>query len=284
MHRIRCLTDQPVAEQPDRPGAFSPCLLLVLGAHAVNLPCSIHSGSGKTHDMITITSGATRVDQHAAARSGQPGANNLPPETTAATPHGDTVTTNRRITDTVTASITVTASAHALPADAGITGSGSSARNHTVNTARTDSSRPAKRRNQPRTVSAGRDNTAAIHRCPSPTAFAASAAPITTAASARRSNATTGNNTCVTPQPTHRDRRGRVHNGPSGPRNIRRRACPHPVTVAEHPGHLNRPAANRRSTSAASTPTVITAPPCATARPSRTLRPETTGGPSPTST
>jgi hypothetical protein len=54
--------------------------------------------------------------------------------------------------------------------------------------------------------------------------FAASATPITAAVSARRSNATSGNNTCVTPQPVHRDRRGRVHTGPSRPRNTRTRA------------------------------------------------------------
>ncbi|EUA34650.1 hypothetical protein I552_5439 [Mycobacterium xenopi 3993] len=34
--------------------------------------------------------------------------------------------------------------------------------------------------------------------------------------SARRSNAVTGNNTCVAPHPVHRDRRGHSCTGPSG--------------------------------------------------------------------
>ncbi|EUA16063.1 hypothetical protein I553_1038 [Mycobacterium xenopi 4042] len=39
-------------------------------------------------------------------------------------------------------------------------------------------------------------------------ALAASADTITAAVSARRSNTLTGNNSCVTPHPVHRDRRG----------------------------------------------------------------------------
>jgi hypothetical protein len=48
-----------------------------------------------------------------------------------------------------------------------------------VNTLRTASTRPSKRRNQPRTVSTGRPNTPAIRRCPTPRARAANAEPIT---------------------------------------------------------------------------------------------------------
>jgi hypothetical protein len=44
--------------------------------------------------------------------------------------------------------------------------------------------------------------------------LAANAATITAAASARRNNAVTGNKTCVTPQPVHRDRRGHSCTGP----------------------------------------------------------------------
>jgi hypothetical protein len=202
--------------------------------------------------------------------AGQSGASNRPDEIAVASSHGDTSgITNRLAAATAVASIAAIASAHALPAGSGITGSGSSTRTQTVNTARTASTRPANRRSQPRTVSAGRPTTQAIRRYPNLAALAASAVPITTAASARRSNPTTGNNTCVTPQPVHRDRRGRIHNGPSRPRSTRGRACPHPANEAEHPGHASRPNANRRSTPTSSTPTVITAPPSATTRPSR---------------
>lgn len=180
---------------------------------------------------------------------GQPGAIRQPDDTAAATSHGDTSgIKNRPAAASAAAQIATIASPHALPAGSGITGSGSSARNHAVNTTRTASIRPANRRSQPRTVSAGRPTSPAIRRYPNPAALAANAVPITTAASARRSSATTGNNTCVTPQPVHRDRRGQVHNGPFKPRNARGRACPHPANLAEHPGHNNRPETSRRST------------------------------------
>jgi len=156
---------------------------------------------------------------------GQPGANNRPPEIATATSHGDTAgSTNRLATARPTAATAASASAHPVPAGSGITGSGSTARNHTVNHARNCSTRPANRRNHPRTVNAGRPTNTAIRRHPNPVAFAANAAPITAAVSARRSNATSGNNTCVTPHLVHRDRRGRVHTGPSGPRSTRARA------------------------------------------------------------
>ena len=51
------------------------------------------------------------------------------------------------------------------------------------------------RRTQPRTVPAGRPSRAAIRRCPQPAAASTTPAPITTASSARRSRALTGNNT-----------------------------------------------------------------------------------------
>jgi hypothetical protein len=156
---------------------------------------------------------------------GQPGASNRPPDTATATSHGATVPSpNRPATAPAAAVIAVTASAHPVPAGTGITGSALTARSHLVNTDRTASTRPANRRNHPRTVSTGRPSATAIRRNPAPAAFAASAVPITTARSARRSNATTGNNTCVAPQPVHRDRRGHIHTGPSGPRTTRARA------------------------------------------------------------
>ena len=105
-------------------------------------------------------------------------------------------------------STAATASAHPDPAGPGNTGSGASARHHRVNTTRTASTRAAKRRNQPRTVSGGRPSSAAIRRCPTPAAFAASAAPITAAVSARRSQQQHRQQHMRRPQPVHRDRRG----------------------------------------------------------------------------
>lgn len=147
--------------------------------------------------------------------AGQPGANSRPLEIATASSHPDTMgSTNRRAAARAAASIAANASAHGLAAGSGITGSGSNARSHTVNTDRTRSTRPANRRSQPRTVSTGLPSAAAIDRYPPPAAFAANADPITTTASARRTSSTTGNNTCVAPQPAHRDRRGRTRTGP----------------------------------------------------------------------
>jgi hypothetical protein len=188
---------------------------------------------------------------------GQPGANNRPPDTAAAHGHSGTVNTaNRPATAAAAAPIAATASAHTPPAGPGITGSAATARNNTVNHRRTASTRPANRRSQPRTVSAGRPNAAAIRRCPTPAALAASAAPITATASARRSNNPAGSSTCVTPQPAHRARRGRTRHTPPEPRTARARACPQPASTPEHPGQTIRPATNRRSTAATSPPTV----------------------------
>ncbi len=116
------------------------------------------------------------------------------------------------------------ASAHADPAGPGNTGSGARSRHHRVNTARTASTRSAKRRNQPRTVSGGRPSSAAISRCPDPVAFAVNPAPITAAVSARRTSNSTGSSTCVAPQPVHRARRGTIHSPPSVSRTRRPRA------------------------------------------------------------
>src|SRR6185503_369356 len=112
---------------------------------------------------------------------------------------------------------------------------------------------------------------AAIRRNPKPhRAFAANADTITAAVSARRSSALTGNNTCVTPQPVHRDRRGQSRTGPSGPRTCRDLARPQPASTALlHDGHHNSPAASLRSTPSRSASTVTTAPPSANRRPSR---------------
>lgn len=128
--------------------------------------------------------------------SGQSGASRRPDDTVTASSHGATVPSTNCLAAAIDAAkIAATASAQPVAPGSGITGSGSNARNSPVNTDRTGSTRPANRRSQPRTVSAGRPKLAAIVRNATPCAFAASATPITSAVSARRSSATTGNNT-----------------------------------------------------------------------------------------
>src|SRR5262249_37959138 len=56
---------------------------------------------------------------------------------------------------------------------------------------------------------------------------------------------------------------------PSKPRTDRSRACPQPVSTPRHPGHESCPPTSRRSTAAASPPTVTMTPPRVIARPSR---------------
>lgn len=197
---------------------------------------------------------------------GQNGANSRPPEAAEAANHGDTAPNNghRAITATAAPTTAATASANSTPVAAGTAGSGPISTNNTVNAARTASARAANRRSQPRTVSAGRPSAAAIARQPAPAAFPASAAPITSTRSARRANATTGNNTCVAPQLRQHARRGRTHTLDPTARSTRGRAHPHGANRPSHPGHDTPPAASRRSTEPESTSTVSTAPPCAT--------------------
>lgn len=115
----------------------------------------------------------------------------------------------------------------------------------------------------------GRPSRSAITRTPAPAAFAARAAPITSAISARLTSANTGRSTCETPQLTHLVRRGRTTTRPpAASRSTRERAQPHRVNSPSHAGQTNSPAAKRISTRAGSASTVSTAPPRAT-RPSR---------------
>jgi hypothetical protein len=67
----------------------------------------------------------------------------------------------------------------------------------------------------------------------------------TAAVDVDRSNNPTGSNTCVTPQPEHRARRGRTHTTPPGPRTRRAWACPHPTNTPGHPRQASPPAAAR---------------------------------------
>jgi hypothetical protein len=113
---------------------------------------------------------------------------------------------------------------------------------------------------------------------PQPAALATRAAPITTAASARRTRAPTGSSTCVHPHPAHRARRGRNRRRTTPPaRSTRGRAYPHGPSRCPHPGHTSRPWASRRSTAAPSLPTVSTGASKHRVRPSRRLDQKTSG-------
>jgi ADP-ribosylglycohydrolase len=102
--------------------------------------------------------------------------------------------------------------------------SGSRRYSSRVNNTRTCSARTPNRRNHPRTVDAGRPSAAAIDRWPCPAALASNAAPITDAASARRSSHTAGNSTCVLAQLVQVARRGRCRTAPTSRREDRQRA------------------------------------------------------------
>lgn len=96
---------------------------------------------------------------------GQPGASSRPFEIAVAVAQtGTSPAPNRALSAHAAALTAAIASAHTDPAGPGNTGSGASARHHPVNTTRTASTRPVNRRNQPRTVSAGRPSSAAIRR------------------------------------------------------------------------------------------------------------------------
>jgi hypothetical protein len=265
--RIGDLADQHVPEQANLPGPVQPGLLLVLGLrHFADGTSSKSPGDNDPRtlaDQARPPTGATGVGRP----HGQDGANNLPPEAADAASHGDTApsTGHRAATAPAAPTIAATASPTSDLAGAGITGSGPHSANSTVNTTRTASARSANRRSQPRTVSCGRPSQPAIARTPVPLAFAASAAPITSARSARRARPNTGNNTCVTPHPAHLDRRGRTRTSclPT-PRSTRATAQPQGASRCRHPGHSRSPAASRRSTEPGSASTVSTAPPSAT--------------------
>lgn len=128
------------------------------------------------------------------------GAISLPPVTALAIHHGGTVpsTGHRDTIATRAPRIAATASANGDPDSAGTCGSGPVSTSNTVNTTRNRSASTVNRRNQPRTVSVCLPKPAATKRKPAPVAFATRAAPITSARSARRDKAATGNNTCVT--------------------------------------------------------------------------------------
>jgi hypothetical protein len=192
--------------------------------------------------------------------SGQPGASNRPPLAAQASHHNGTspMPGQREAAATDAPATAATASANPEGADAGGTGSTPTATSNPVKKARTCPARELNRRSHPRTVSTGRPHTAAIDRAPAPAAFAASAAPITSARSTRLSSTNTGRSTCVTPHQAQRARRGRSLTGPREPRSTRVRAHPHPASAPPQHGHSSSPPASRPSTSTASAPTVST--------------------------
>jgi hypothetical protein len=209
---------------------------------------------------------------------GQHGASNRPADAADAHHHGDTSPTrgHRDRAATTAPSTAATASANAVPVAAGGTGSTPTATCNTVNHTRSACARAANVRNHPRTVSTGRLNDAAVLRAPTPAAFALSAAPITSARSALRSNANRKKHSDLR-HDEHRVRRGRTTTSPTDARNERTRAQPHGLNEPSQPGHANPPDTSRASTSTGFAPTVSTAPPCAT-RPSREVRPKRSPG------
>ena len=129
-----------------------------------------------------------------------------------------------------------------------------------------------------RTVDAGRPSPAAIFRCPAPPRWppapprsppphppaAAGSSPAAAHASPRSPRTATAAGAAAS--------RSRPHPGSPA-----RRACPHPASRPEHPGQRNRPAASRRSTTRATTPTVTIGASAHLARPSRHLGQEKDG-------
>jgi hypothetical protein len=191
--------------------------------------------------------------------------------TAVANRHPDTMgTPNRRATADAAAPTAPTASANAVPAASGSTASTTSVTAKAVNAARTDSAREPNRRSHPRTVDGARPNRIAIARCPRPAALSINAEPITATVSARRANASTSSNTCVTSHRRQRPRRGRTRNGEHRSLSDLARAHPHGASTPPH-GQARSPARNPRSTAASSTLTVNTGePPTARQQPSRT--------------
>lgn len=164
---------------------------------------------------------------------GQPGESSRPPEAAHAIRHGDSPTTPGHLepAPTAIASTDATASANRDPAAAAGTGSIATPTSNTVKNTRTAPALAANRRSHPRTVSPARPSHAAIDRHPAPDALAASAAPITSAASALLASTDTGSSTCVAPQSEHRPRRGRSSTDPPTPRTTRALAQPHPAST-----------------------------------------------------
>lgn len=213
------------------------------------------------------------MDQPHGVSPGQPGASNRPPLAAEATAQAATSppAPNRCRTPATSNPTAANTSPTGDPAGPGGTTSIPVANPARVKNTPTTPARAPIRRSQPRTVDPGTPTRSATYRHPPPdTTFITNASMITWAEYMRRSRHNTGINVCVDRQPAHRVRRGRTHQPPPpATRTSRHRAEPHPTNRAEHPGHLNRPAARSLSTTEPVPDTVNTVvPPSATARPS----------------
>ena len=244
------------------------------------------TADNSSHRGWRLYPGAAQSQLVLATRAGQAGASSSPDVTAAASCHRATVPTPGTMAAAAAAAATAaTASAAGDPAGPGSGGSVTSAAASAVNTDRTRSARRVKARSQPRTVEAGRPSRPAITRCPAPAAFASSASPITSPASARRARHHDGSRMCVTPHSRHRDRRGTSHACPSGlsslPGSRTRRLAPFPhlASTPPHDGQASSPPPNCRSTTSRSAFTVSTTPPRVNpaALPSPVARPERSG-------
>lgn len=130
--------------------------------------------------------------------------------------------------------------------------SGSKSCATTVACTRSRSAMLRARRNHPRTVPSGTSSLSAIGRCPSPRAWANSAAPMTSTVSRRLGRLQSASKTVVVPQVWQRARLGRCQRRcPPNPRSHRPRPCPHGASEDPQP-HSSRPAASTASTAAAS--------------------------------
>jgi hypothetical protein len=97
--------------------------------------------------------------------------------------------------------------------------------------------------------------------------------------STRRASATSGNNTCVTPQSRQRPRRGRTQTGAASSRRTRPRANPHRDSTPPHAGQPTTPTARSASTRSGSLHTMSTMPPASPGGPPRAQPRGQRGGP-----
>ncbi len=222
--RIQRRTDQLVAEQRHllRPLPTGDVVLLGCAHHEHRESAREGpAGTGRAATLARIPGNRAVRQGQLVLRSlpgscgGQPGARSRPAEHATATCQAVTgPSTPRRpkrsVTATVAAPNAASTSRHGEPIDFG-TGRSTPARRATcIKCSRVASRREPITRSQPRTVAAGTRSVRPILRCPAPSARDSSAAPITSAAYARRTSTVTGSSTCVIWHAPQRARRGRI--------------------------------------------------------------------------
>ena len=175
--RPRATSSPPPLVRHPAPTPLPP-LLLLLAVSATKSSTSTRCAASKlllrSHPRDTPgpaagASGSTGVAPPAVAGPGQPGDRSRPPEPATATnannwPPEVGVSPNRVDNKSAASCTAATRSAHPDPAEAGICTSTSAVTAFCRKKVRATSSRPAARRNHPRTVDAGTDNTAPIRR------------------------------------------------------------------------------------------------------------------------